>query len=453
MTVWEVTVATLILLLGILATFQMFDAAARNTFRGEQTQVAQDRAQRELEQIRSLDYDQVLLTSLPAAQVDPLDPRHRMSSTSFNVSRTGTDLAQVAYNGGCKYPSGSLAGGVVAPGPEHFTSGDVEGDIFRFVVWRNDPTCPVLVCPGSQDLKELIVAVRLDTAAISDDRPYVELHTRITDPNDSVISDLPPGGGSTITAQQFWLTDTACENDGTTQRVTPFADHALHNTLGTCFNGLHTGTTAGAPDTLLTTAPPDTDPADPGLPAPWDYSNDSYLEPTPDNTDKGVQILVQDANGCSYTPGGTNPQAKIHRWVSDPLSPAFAMTGRAVIEFYTRALNDANHKGRLCFYLFTRHESIVGGVPVATDSRLVDTATLNPYYTYTPGSGGHWPRNVWTKIRFEMHYSAFTYEAGDRLGIAVSVENQETDADAIQLLYEHHIFPTRLEVDTNTPLG
>ena len=52
-----------------------------------------------------------------------------------------------------------------------------------------------------------------------------------------------------------------------------------------------------------------------------------------------------------------------------------------------------------------------------------------------------------------MHYTAFTMTAGDRLGIAVSVENQETDADAIQLLYEHHIFPTRLEVDTNTPLG
>ena len=199
MTVWEVTVASLILMLGILATFQMFDAAARNTFRGEQTQVAQDRAQRELEEIRSLEYDQVLLTSLPSAQVDPLDPRHRMSGTSFNVSRTGTDLAQVAYNGGSKYPSGSLAGGVVAPGPEHFTSGDVEGDIFRFVVWRDDSTCPVLICPGTQDFKELIVAVRLDAAAISYDRPYVELHTRITDPNDSVISDLPPGGGSTIT--------------------------------------------------------------------------------------------------------------------------------------------------------------------------------------------------------------------------------------------------------------
>ena len=73
---------------------------------------------------------------------------------------------------------------------------------FTFVVWRNDSTCPVLICPGTQDFKELIVAVRLDAAAISYDRPYIELHTRITDPNDSVIRDLPPGGGSTITAQR-----------------------------------------------------------------------------------------------------------------------------------------------------------------------------------------------------------------------------------------------------------
>jgi hypothetical protein len=452
MTVWEVTVATFILLLGILATFQMFDAATRNTYRSEQTQVALDRAQREMEKIRALAYDEVLLTGAPSSSTAPNDPRGRVSGATFNASRTGNDPAPLAYNGGTGFPTGTLAGGLVPEGPESFTSGDVSGKVFRFVVWRNDPTCSSAVCPGTQDYKEAIVVVKLDDAAISYQRPYVELHTRITDPDDSVISDLPPGGGNTVTAQQFWLSDTPCENDGSTQRIVPLANHLLHNTLGTCFNGAHTGATPGAPDALLRTSPPDTDPGDPGLPQPYDYSDDAYLEPTPDGSDRGIQLLRQDANGCNYAPTGTNAEAKIHRWVSDPLPEAFTMSGRTVIEFFTRAINDANHTGSLCFYLFRRSES-GGSPPIATDTRILNSTTLNPYFIYTPGSGGHWPRNAWTKVRFEMRYGSVTVGSGERLGLAVSVERQNTSADALQVVFEHHIYPTRIEVDTTTPLG
>jgi hypothetical protein len=457
MTVWEVTVATFILLLGILATFQMFDAATRNTYRSEQTQVALDRAQREIERIRALKYDEVLLTAAPSTSSNPDDPRSRVSGSQFNASRTGNDVASLAYVGGAKYPSGVLAGAApwMTSGPEHFQSGDVGGNVYRFVIWRNDETCSPLVCPGTQDYKEAIVAVKLDTVPISYERPYIELHTRITDPDDSVISDLPPGGGNTVTAQQFWLSDTACENDGSTQRIVPLANHLLHNTLGTCFNGLRTGSTAGAPDALLNTAPPDTDPSEPGLPAPYDYADDAYLEPTPDGSDRGIQLLRQDANGCSYTPGGTTPEAKIHRWVSDPMSQSFSMTGRAVVEFTTRAINDANHKGKLCFYLFVRSESDPGGgqPPLATDTRILDSTTLNPYFTWLPTPGGNWPRNAWSKQRVELRFAATSVGAGQRLGFAVSVERQDTNADAIQIVYDHHIYPSRIEVDTSTPLG
>ena len=75
LTVVEVVIATFILLLGILASFQVFDAATRNTYRAEQTQVAQDRVQRELEELRDLDYDQVAMTAAPAASGSPNDPR------------------------------------------------------------------------------------------------------------------------------------------------------------------------------------------------------------------------------------------------------------------------------------------------------------------------------------------------------------------------------------------
>ena len=86
------------------------------------------------------------------------------------------------------------------------------------------------------------------------------------------------------------------------------------------------GTTAGAPDALLRTAPGGlaTDPT-------YDYASDPALESTP-NTDVGLQLLRQDVNGCAYSLGGTNPQAKIHRWVTDPMASAFTMAGNATLE-------------------------------------------------------------------------------------------------------------------------
>ena len=112
-----------------------------------------------------------------------------------------------------------------------------------------------------------------------------------------------------MTAQQFFLTDTPCASGGTTSRQEITGDHLLHNTLGTCASGLQTGTTDGAPDALLLGGPPDPAPEDPSNPLLYDYSNDSYLEPTPD-TDKGLQIRRDDTSGCHYVPTGPSTPSR-----------------------------------------------------------------------------------------------------------------------------------------------
>ena len=117
LTVVEVVIATFILLLGILASFQVFDAATRNTYRAEQTQVAQDRVQRELEELRDLDYDQVAMTAAPAASGSPNDPRARIAGTMFDLERNGGDDRQMVYNGGPLYAGGQVSEGVSTPGP------------------------------------------------------------------------------------------------------------------------------------------------------------------------------------------------------------------------------------------------------------------------------------------------------------------------------------------------
>jgi hypothetical protein len=45
-----------------------------------------------------------------------------------------------------------------------------------------------------------------------------------------------------------------------------------------------------------------------------------------------------------------------------------------------------------------------------------------------------------------------TVPAGDRIGVALSVDPANTPADAIPIMYDHPNYPTRIEVDTTTPI-
>jgi hypothetical protein len=481
-TIIEVLVAALLLTLASAAVFGTLAAATRNGARAKSTQVAVDRAQQEMEKLHGLSYSELALTAAPSSSSNVLNPNHRVVNENFALQREPPDeYAPMVVNGGALYGGGNVEGGVVRPGPIAFEDGEVKGHIYRYIVWRNDPSCPESetgedLCPGFQDYKQLVVAVKLDsTQAEPRERSYFEVQSAVLNPDlqaaapkcESGHCSGEGGGGGTshtgtsVTAQQFFLTDTPCSATGTTVREEIEGDHLLHNTLGTCASGPHTGATVGAPDALLLGAPPDPAPEDPTEPPLYDYSNDSYLEPTPD-TDKGVQILRDDKSGCNYEhkpeEGTIHPEAKIHRWVSDPFASAFKLNGKVTLEFYTRTLNDALYHGTLCVFLFDRHETGSGASTVATDSLLRNKNTAgNPaYWTYTPQGNGFWPRNEaekWTKVRLPMEFLSppYTIPAGDRLGVALSVEPGNTDAEAIPIMYDHPDYPTRIEVDTTTP--
>jgi type II secretory pathway pseudopilin PulG len=454
-TIVEMVVAALILSVGALTTFGLLSTATKNTQRAKATQVAQNRVQQELEAIRGLTNDQLAMTATPAHSSNPLNPNYRVSNGTFALIRNPPgSYANMVVNSGSLYGGGFVEGGIVDPGPTPFASGDVTGKIYRYVVWRNDDECGES-CPGEQDYKQVVVAVKLDTPGNqSGERGYVEVGSNFVDPTDSADNDPAPGSdGKVVTAQQFFLSDTPCGAIPPTARQAIAGDHLLHNTVGTCADGPQTGSSQGAPDTLLTGGPPDPDPLDQLNPPLYDYSDDFYLEPTPD-TDKGLQILRDDTSGCYYVPTGTsNPESQIHRWVTDPMTDEFKMTETVTLEFYTRSLNDSLHTGTLCVYLYKRHEE--GSPLVATDTRLTKKSTSDPYWTYTPEGNGFWPRNLWTKVRLTMAFNEapYTIPAGDRLGVALSVDPANTaPADALPIMYDHPNYATRLEVDTSTPI-
>jgi hypothetical protein len=456
LTIIEVVVAAVVLAMGAMATFGILASAAKNSQRAKATQVALDLAQEEMERLRAVPYDNLAISHLPTPSTSVLSPDYRVVGSDFALQRSpvGESEPLVVTESGFSPKSEFVSGNPSA--------GGVTGTMYRYVVWRNDESCPEEECPGSQDYKQVVVAVQPSKpGSQTGERGYVEVQSGRIDPetlnepplDDDDDEEEEPGDGDSVTAQQFYLSDTPCAASGSTLRATIAGDHLLHNTLGTCASGLQTGSSKiGAPDALLPAGPPDPDPEDESNPALYDYSNDFYLEPTPD-TDKGLQIRHDDTEGCQYVPTGTaSPESQVHRWVTDRFTKPFSLSGKVTIEFYTRTLNDNLYTGKLCVYLFDRSEEIVGGELVGNDSFLADKASGDLYWFYEPEGTGFWPRNMWTKVRLTMDFAPHTVLKENRLGVALSVDPAITPADAIPVMYDHPNYPTRIEVDTPTPI-
>src|SRR6476469_4625871 len=143
-TLIEVLVAAIILVLASMAVFGVLSAATRNAQRAQATQVALDKAQEEIEKLHSLSYSELALTTLPQHSKAPLNPNYRVSDENFYLKREPLEeKAEMVYNTGHIYGSTALIDtGVVEPGPISFQEGNVSGKLYRYIVWRNDPSCP-----------------------------------------------------------------------------------------------------------------------------------------------------------------------------------------------------------------------------------------------------------------------------------------------------------------------
>lgn len=455
LTIIEVLVAALVLVAGSFATFGVLRTATVNNQRAKATQVALDRAQQEMEALRSLPNSELALTSQPPHLADAMNPDYRVNETkeTFTLTREPSAESNPPYlvvKGGPLYGGGFIPGGVVKP-QESFSSGDVSGNIYRYVVWRDDTSCGAS-CPGSQDYKQIVVAVKLDTKGNeAGERGYVEVQSDFIDPSDSAENDpIPPVGGVVNSPQQFFLSDTPCANGGETERESwtereATGDHALHNTLGTCASGLQFESTLGAPDALLIGGPSDPAPEDVSSPPVYDYSEDYLGQATPE-TAKGIQIVPDATGGCHFAPTGASiPQWQTHRWVTDPMASEFILNENATLDFFTRSLSDLHYSGTLCIYLFDRHEE-------GTPPKAKDVVVPGAEAVYTGQGSGQWPRNEWTEVRVPMSLKKTTIPAHDRLGIVLSVSGS-SNSGAVPILYDHPSYRARIEIETPTPLN
>jgi type II secretory pathway pseudopilin PulG len=468
-TVVEVLVALLILVLGAIAVLTAIDAATRNTYRADQKQVAINRAQLELEQIREMPYQDVALDRAPAFVNDKTDPRYRINgSGQFALGWNGTTPSNYAT---MDVDLNSDPANLISPGPTSFTSGDVSGKVYRFVVWQDDPGC-LVVCPGTEDYKRVIVVVTLDHTAVSYAQNYVEMQSNVSDPNATTLSGRSPDGGPLVTTQQFFLSDTPCynatANDWSTRDAT--GNHAAHNTLGNCGTSGSPGT--NSPDGLYASAPSDPDPNDPNNPTEYEFATDL----SPPAAARGLQMPRQtprangqpacdnlDVNAPTNVPtlltNAAGDQYKIHRWVSQPMSSSFTIAGSGTSAAVTLKLWTATTVSSptpipagICAWLFIRTNGLDTYLPNADSPTLRDSRG-QPVFKLTEQD---WPQGQWTAApAFLMNTTSGTVvPAGSRLGVAVAVNGDVTAANqnVLEFMYDYPDEASRLEVQTTTPL-
>jgi Tfp pilus assembly protein PilV len=197
-TIIEVLVAAIILVLGAIGIFLSLVAGIHNVQRAKNTQVAADIAQREMERLHSLTFEQLALTEAPEHSTEAASPNSRVNSarTKFNVKRTGTAEERELVISSAK---GKVAPGPVsgesASGASSFNVDGVSGKIYRYIVWEPEEAlkksayctehpAATACTTSSQGFKQAIIAVWLEKLPdAGSHRPtYYELQSDFVDP-------------------------------------------------------------------------------------------------------------------------------------------------------------------------------------------------------------------------------------------------------------------------------
>jgi type II secretory pathway pseudopilin PulG len=477
-TIVEVIVAALIVTITALAVLGAVDASSRNTFRAQQSQVVNDRLQSEMGKLKQLPYAQLALTSAPTSPSppDPANPNSRVSGTQFNINGSGAaNYESLVFNGGVSHDPNTttVSGGTVDPGPTPFQSGDIKGNIYRYITWQQDASCSSC---GNPWIKHVTVIATLNVSGTGGTRAYQELQSDVENPAANSNSGGPCAGcGTQATPWTFWLTDTPC-NFNSRQQIT--GDHKTHNTRGLCSNGLQTGDNnncgptqtllcPGAPDLMYTEAPPCLN-DDCTTPQPlYDYATDVEPIQNPTN-DRGLQMqpgpscanVVAGTLGTTFGTLPTTPdtdstiQQKIHKWVSQPIPSGYGpivFNGTGELDLWTKTVNAAVQPGSICAYLFYRRQ--VGSSTIDTPVINLDTSNTSNI-TYFNYSQNPWP-TTWTEVHIPIHFNLAVGQAspqlltGDQLGVALNVDSGNTGAGGLEFLYDAPTFDSRLQVQVN----
>ncbi|MEJ7893110.1 MAG: prepilin-type N-terminal cleavage/methylation domain-containing protein [Solirubrobacteraceae bacterium] len=432
MTLIEVMVTVLVITVGTLATLGTYVhfSGATNTARERATLISL--AQREIEQLKPIAYDQLGMFATHTAQAATEAPLSGRAATEPLVD-----------------------GGVVRPGGDAFSYRGATGRIYRYVTWRAQ-TCGNLQVQIEDQLVTLLGAIQADVqASVSDLCPSTSQTKRVTvvvvptdedgatargvtlttvreDPELVSLSGLddgltvdpvtaaedPVSAAEAISTQALYLTDTRCSE---TARRTP-VDHVTRDTSQEAF----TCTASGPAPKLMTpmeSLGATTDPV-------RDFSTD-VLRLAPG----GLALQRDTRAGACDTPSQNLVYSNLETVVRMKSLVTWASVvpgavvetpnvgGRASLTLWTSTASGLPGEGRLCV---TVRRSITGEVVGSSDFQL-----------------SSWPGTLTQLVTaFEIAHTELV--PGERLLLTLRVPSDS--GNDLRIRYDHAGSPSNLSL-------
>jgi type II secretory pathway pseudopilin PulG len=436
MTLLEVLITLLVVVTGVLVTlgtFAHFSGTARDA---QERSVLNSVAQREIELLRPVSFNSLLLRAAPPAE----------SSQATRGAPAASEPLAVDATQGIVDPGGNSA---------PFTYRGIRGRVFRYITWRTD-VCNGLTVKVQTELAALLASSasavqaafpdlcplaartkRITVVVKPEDGPPVRLSTVVEDPNSVTpavvgdttlaVKDALAGSSGSATSSASVSTATLNLFDSRCSQAAPSlpADHATRDTSQAGF----TCTASGPAPTLMGLAAPLSLPTD----AVRDYSND-ITRAAP-----GGLALLRDSQAGSCTAASglvyTNAEAatrmrSIHTWASTAPTTGFETPdsgGRASLTLWTSTATGSEGPVRLCV---TLRRSSTGTVIGSSDFSLPS-----------------WPGTA-TELVTTFDVAHVAIPAGERLLLTLRVPSDS--ANDLRLVYDHGKYRSHLTFDTKT---
>lgn len=452
LTLIEVMIATLILVVGILALLYDFDSSRKLTLVAERRTTAAHRAQQELERLQSLSYSQLAMTSAPTKSTNPVSPDYYVNYNS-PVTCTSAGAGCFAYSSTeptKEEPLVVSSEGAISPSATAWSAGDLSGYLYEFVTWHEDKTCGA-VCEkeGGKNYKRLTVVLVVTTPKLGHEMAPIKVSMMIADPKAGGATGKNPlesptttcGGKSCTyglskgTSQTYFLHDTPVEKADGEKAVAPTASHTTHATVAatdTSCTATTTSTSCPVPD-LMTT-----DTEMPSATTLYDYSTDLNSNGFTSTTEKfaGRALLADVACSAGRTWAESSTEnSKGEFWVTKPLTKSEKLLGVGALSLYTQTLSGAAGEVTACVRIYD--------VPESLENLVKTPPTLVGYASYTLSA---WPTSL-TELSFMFEYlptgTSYAISEKHRIGLRIS-----TSTGNIGVSYDSTLATSLLQLNT-----
>jgi prepilin-type N-terminal cleavage/methylation domain-containing protein len=430
-TLIELMAALLVLTVGIFAVAASFDFSRASTNQSELKTSAVDRAQREIEAVRSLPYEQVAhpVGGIVGPSGDDADPAKRISGGNFAWDRAHPSSTE---------PLVTSATGAV-PMKQTVAKGDTDRfgyTIWRFVTATQEPACASAVdCEdGGDGYRRVTVVVQAN--GLGDTLDPVWTSTTVIDPARAANNEGQPntlcqrsdGTALELCSTEaegeqldFYLTNTRA-NSGNVRLPIPAdpAQRRLHKTVkvpGSCTATPVVNTGCPIPDLMVSDQLAWLPQGDPTTPPLVSLATD-VVPPV----DAGRPVLRDVA--CEATPS-KDDDLKGAYWVTPPLATAANVLGSGLLRLYGRTWSGSARDVRLCGIVY----AVPGGIANPMANPPLEIGRIDVTFG--------WPEAVQPlslDVDLGLTHPA-TVPAGKRIGLRLWVASGSAD-DAV-VIYDH----------------